>query len=397
MDFQDFDGDEIGIKELLRESIAQSIPGSFSEHPSDPCFIARAYYPLKSRVEDLPLYPQGIPHIIRSWAGLEGDYQREDILFLDLETTGLGRGGNLAFMIGLGYYEGESYVVEQIFLPDPDAEENSFDRLRELCENHSLLVTFNGKTFDVPVLESRLLYHQIWLDLRGIEHLDLLHIARRLWKRRLASCAMESLEFYLLDQSRDHSEDIPGALIPQCYLGYLQTGDVKDINRIFGHNRSDILHTAALFTLICDKCFYPPQDGMDARIDYHALARLYIAQGQEDVAKRILLDLLAASVITADILYELGMIYKREKDIESALQSFEVSADLQHHNAMLEAAKILEKAKEYDKALKLSERLMALQSSAVPIRESLLRDLQKRIDRLRGKIERLAAKAPTMH
>nr|MDK2851583.1 uncharacterized protein [Candidatus Cloacimonadota bacterium] len=388
MNFQEYNGDEIGIKELLRKSVADSIPGSFTDHFSDPCFISRTEYPLKSRVEDLPLCPQGIPPIIKSWAGLEQEYRLEDIIFLDLETTGLRRGSELAFMIGLGYYEHDNYIVEQIFLPDPDAEENSFDRLRELCDSHSLLITFNGKTFDLPVIESRLLYHQIWMDLRSMEHLDLLHIARRLWKRQLPSCAMESLEYYLLDQTRDRSEDIAGALIPQCYLNYLQTGDVDDIIRIFGHNRTDMLHTAALFTLICDKCDYPPQDGLDIRIDYYALAKLYIACGQQGVAKRILLDLLAANVITADILHELGMIYKREKDVASALQSFLIAADLQHHSSLLEAAKILEKEKEYRKALELSERLLALQSRMYPPKERLLQDLHKRIARLKSKLER---------
>ena len=114
---------------------------------------------------------------------------------MDLETTGLRSNGIFAFMIGLGYYENEQYIVEQIFLPDPEAELNSFDRLIELIKEKSLLITFNGKTFDVPVLESRLLYHQIWLNLREMEHLDLLHIARRLWKNKLPSCALETLEF----------------------------------------------------------------------------------------------------------------------------------------------------------------------------------------------------------
>ncbi len=90
-----------------------------------------------------------------NWANLDTSKERkkEDILFL-VETTGLRSNGIFAFMIGLGYYVNEQFIVEQIFLPDPEAEVNSFDRLLELVNEKSLLITFNGKTFDIPVLES---------------------------------------------------------------------------------------------------------------------------------------------------------------------------------------------------------------------------------------------------
>jgi len=384
----DLDTGSIELKELLKESLARTIDGSFSDHKDDPYFITRDSYPMFTKIENLPLYPKEIPDVIKSWAKLDLDheYRKEDILVLDLETTGLGRGGTLAFMIGLGYYEDDAYIVEQIFLPDPDAEENSFDRLRELCEEKSLLITFNGKTFDVPVLESRLLYHQIWLDLREMEHLDLLHIARRLWKQKLPSCALETIEYYILNHIRDQELDISGGDIPQTYFYYLTTGEVDLIRRIFVHNHHDILHTAALFALICDSCKYPPENGMDIRIDYHALARLYISQGQEEIAKRILIDIVAASVITPEVLHELGMIYKREKDLEQALSSFEIATALEFPPAMLEAAKLLEKKRDFARALSLSERLLALEKGRFHPKERICAELEKRIARLQRKL-----------
>lgn len=376
------------LKELLRESLVRQIGGEFSGHQSDPYFYTREGYPMSTKIDNLPLYPQSIPDLVLSWAKLDRAKERsmEDILVLDLETTGLGRGGTIAIMIGVGYYEKGEFFVEQIFLPDPDAEEHSLDRLRELVESHSLLITFNGKTFDVPVLESRLLYHQLWLDIRQMEHLDLLHLARRLWKRKLPSCALETIEYYILGHIRDKELDIEGSDIPQSYFHYLMTGEAEMIKRVFIHNHHDILHTAALFTLICDSCAYPPPGGMDIRIDYHALAKLYQSQGEDAIAKHILVDLLAAGEIRTDVLYDLGLIYKKDSAPEEALDSFAIASDLQHPPSMLEYAKLLEKSMDYPAALKVSERLLALEKGRAMLNHKAIAAVEHRIERLLRKV-----------
>ena len=376
------------LKELLRESLVRQIGGEFSAHKSDPYFYTHDSYPMSTKIDNLPLYPQSIPDLVLSWAKLDRAKERsmEDILVLDLETTGLGRGGTIAIMIGVGYYEKGEFFVEQVFLPDPDAEEHSLDRLRELVESHSLLITFNGKTFDVPVLESRLLYHQLWLDIRQMEHLDLLHLARRLWRRKLPSCALETIEYYVLGHIRDKELDIEGSDIPQSYFHYLMTGEAEMIKRIFIHNHHDILHTAALFTLICDSCAYPPPGGMDIRIDYHALAKLYQSQGEDAIAKHILVDLLAAGEIRTDVLYDLGLIYKKDSAPEEALDSFAIASDLQHPPSMLEYAKLLEKSMDYPAALKVSERLLALEKGRAMLNHKAIAAVEHRIERLLRKV-----------
>ncbi|MCB5262151.1 MAG: ribonuclease H-like domain-containing protein [Candidatus Cloacimonetes bacterium] len=378
----------IEIKELLRESLSRMIPGEFSAHAQDPVFITRQSYPMLTKVDNLPLYPDSIPELILSWAKLDPaqSFTPEDILVLDLETSGLGRGRTVAIMIGLGYYQDGEFFVEQIFLPDFDAEEHSFDRLRQLCETRSLLITFNGKSFDLPVLESRLLYHQIWLNLRDLQHLDLLHIARRLWKRKLPSCALETIEYYVLGHIRDQELDLPGAQVPQTYFHYLATGETKLIKRVFVHNQDDILHTAALFTLICDSCNYPPVNNLDARIDYHALARLYLSQQQPETAKRILQDLLAQGIVNTEVLYELATIYKREKDIEQALATYQLAAELRHPPSMLECAKILERQKDFAGALSLSQDILVIEEGRYMRDSRLIFEVQKRSSRLQKKL-----------
>ncbi len=380
------------LKELLRETLKHSIEGEFSTHSEDPYFYTQKEYPLQTEIEGLTLYPEFIPEVLLNWANLDTSKERkkEDILFLDLETTGLRSNGIFAFMIGLGYYVNEQFIVEQIFLPDPEAEVNSFDRLLELVNEKSLLITFNGKTFDIPVLESRLLYHQIWLNLRAMEHLDLLHLARRLWKNKLPSCALETIEFYILGQIRDKELDIEGGEIPQTYFSFLLNGNPELMQRVFLHNHTDILHTAALFTLICNSISYPPQGGMDSRIDYHSLAMLYQSQNRIDIAKNILEDMLSAGITDKDVLRDLGFIYKKEKDMESALKCFNIASSLNCPVSMHETCIILEKYyKRYGEALNIAEKLKSYLISRPIVNDQKVAAIDKRIARLKLKLNKV--------
>ena len=380
------------LKELLRETLKHSIAGEFSAHSEDPYFYTQKEYPLQTEIEGLTLYPEFIPEVLLNWANLDTSKERkkEDILFLDLETTGLRSNGIFAFMIGLGYYVNEQFIVEQIFLPDPEAEVNSFDRLLELVNEKSLLITFNGKTFDIPVLESRLLYHQIWLNLRAMEHLDLLHLARRLWKNKLPSCALETIEFYILGQIRDKELDIEGGEIPQTYFSFLLNGNPELMQRVFLHNHTDILHTAALFTLICNSISYPPQGGMDSRIDYHSLAMLYQSQNRIDIAKNILEDMLSAGITDKDVLRDLGFIYKKEKDMESALKCFNIASSLNCPVSMHETCIILEKYyKRYGEALNIAEKLKSYLISRPIVSDQKVAAIDKRIARLKLKLNKV--------
>ncbi len=376
------------IRELIHASLRQTVPGEFSIHKDNPYYRTLTPYDMITVIEGLPLYPREVPSILSSWAKLEElDWHPQDFLVLDLETTGLGRGGILAFMIGLGYYEGGQFFVEQIFLPEPDAEVNSFDRVAELMQTRSTFITFNGKTFDIPVLESRLLYNQIWLNLREKQHIDLLHIARRLWKNKAPNCALETLEYYILGHIRDAELDIESGDIPQTYFQYLINGDPELMQRIFIHNQYDILHTAALFTLICDSIADPVKVGSDHRIDYHAVAKLYQSQGRTEEAKIILMELLAQETLTPLIAYDLGAIYKKEKNWCEAARCFELGAELGHPDSLLEMAMHLEnRDKDYRAALELCEKLRGYLLGRINPDPKKLEALGKRVSRLEKKL-----------
>lgn len=190
--------------------------------------------------------------------------------FLDTETTGLAGGaGTAAFLIGVGFVEGDRFVVRQYFMRDYNEEAAMLRALAEDLARFEALVTFNGKMFDVPLLESRFRLNRQRFPLSAAAHLDLLHPARRLWKLRLDSCRLQSLESALLGVARHR--DIPGEEIPHAYFRYVRSRDPRAVGRIFDHNRVDIVSLAALAALACQ--WVSEGRAEDAR-DVFSLARV---------------------------------------------------------------------------------------------------------------------------
>jgi uncharacterized protein YprB with RNaseH-like and TPR domain len=171
-------------------------------------------------------------------------------VFLDTETTGLAGGaGTAAFLIGTGFLEGDHFTVRQYFMRDYNEEPAMLLALASDLARFEHVVTFNGKMFDVPLLEARFRLNRSRFPLSLASHLDMLHPARRLWKLRLESCRLQSLESALLGVTR-HA-DIPGEQIPHAYFRFVRTRDPRAVGRIFDHNRTDIVSLAALLALAC--------------------------------------------------------------------------------------------------------------------------------------------------
>jgi uncharacterized protein YprB with RNaseH-like and TPR domain len=208
--------------------------------------------------------------LARGDEGLELDLSRA--VFLDTETTGLAGGsGTCAFLIGLGYLEDDSFVVRQLFMRDYPEEEAMLHELTDALSRFESLVTFNGKSFDVPLLESRLILSRFRFGISELPHFDLLHPARSLWKARLESCRLTDLEYVLLNLERD--EDVPSELIPSVYFDYVRSGDASRVVRVFNHNCDDILSLVALTVRAAEMLEEdaPPEHPLD---DY-SLGRLF--------------------------------------------------------------------------------------------------------------------------
>ncbi len=173
-------------------------------------------------------------------------------LFLDTETTGLSGGtGTYAFMVGLAWWDSGGLQVEQFFMRDLDEEHSVLLELSERMNERPVLVTFNGKSFDWPLLETRYRMTRAVPAFSPALHLDLLHPARQLWRLRLGSVRLKDLERQVLSgdgRGLDWSrlEDINSSLIPQMYFDYLRGGPAEPLAGVFRHNQMDLRGLAAL-------------------------------------------------------------------------------------------------------------------------------------------------------
>ena len=176
--------------------------------------------------------------------------------FLDTETTGLAGGaGTYAFLIGVGRITSQGFRVRQFFMREFGEESSLLSALTEHLKQFEVLITYNGRTYDQPLLETRYRMARSRPPFASLEHLDLLFGARRLWKLRFDSCRLVDLENQILGVERQG--DLPGELIPYVYFEYLRTQEIGRLLPIFHHNQVDIL-TLACLTAIVPLAFHPP-------------------------------------------------------------------------------------------------------------------------------------------
>jgi len=207
------------------------------------------------------------------------------LAFVDLETTGLAGGtGTLGFLVGVGTFQPDGFRLRQYFLRDPNEEAAMLRSLKLELEQLEGIVSFNGRAFDLPLLEARstIALRERW-RLNEWPHFDLLYPARRLWRRSLADCRLGTLEQSILQVTRAE-EDVPGELIPGMYLEYLRTGDASDMRRVIYHNSVDILSLVGLASGVLDR--YRRQDPADlSGEEALAVARWHQASGRSGSAE----------------------------------------------------------------------------------------------------------------
>ena len=178
------------------------------------------------------------------------------ILYLDTETTGLGGSGTVAFLVGLGYLTDNGFEVHQFLMRDYPEEPYLLRHVAAGLDKFDVLCTFNGTTFDVPLLESRFLMNRMDRNrLLEMPHLDLLHMCRRLWKLRLGRCNLGRLEEVILGKPR--VDDLPGSEVPQRYFTYLKTKRMELLEDILKHNAQDIASLCVLLNHMADLYRHP--------------------------------------------------------------------------------------------------------------------------------------------
>src|SRR5579871_186242 len=301
--------------------------------------------------------------------------------FLDTETTGLSGGsGTCAFLVGVGRITPEGFRVRQFFMRDYGEEASSLDALTRHLEPFRVLITYNGRTFDQPLLETRYRLNRARPPFARMEHLDLLFGARRLWKLRFASCRLVDLENQILGVER-HG-DMPGALIPYVYFEYLRTRQAARMLPVFHHNSIDIL-TLACLTGIVPYAFKNPADApLRHGAEMAGLARWLRQAGETEQALKLFRRAIDAGLpddLMFRTLWDIGMLERKLggdaiptwTDLASARNPFRVKA-------------LEELAKHHEHGEKNHARALELTCEALVYEDSA--DLRKREQRLRKKL-----------
>jgi len=220
---------------------------------------------------------------------LSGDerFRRVDparLAILDCETTGLSGGtGTLAFLLGVGTFAEGGFRIDQIVVDDPAEERAALQQFAAILKGKDAIVSFNGKTFDWPLLEMRFLYHRLDDWPRAPLHCDLLFPARRIFRRRLGGCALQRLESAVLGLA-DRDDDIPGWAIPGRYFQYLRSRDRSALEPILAHNAQDILTLTALLVRLGRAVGNPPAPDEHDPCDLVSVAGVLEDAGHTDRA-----------------------------------------------------------------------------------------------------------------
>lgn len=385
-------GSEIHSGSEYKRSIDEVIQGEWLESHGERVYISRNSYPFGSshgkvifekilRFESLTQF-WGIENINK--------YQLKDFLFIDTETSGLSLGaGSIIFLFGGCFFSEQGLEVIQYFLEDPSSELYFLANIDGLIHNHKCLVSYNGKSFDIPMLRSRMVLNRISYVNLGKDHLDLLHFARNLWKLRMESRRLSDIEKEIMTFQRTEDE-VPGWLVPQLYQDYLTSGDAAPLKGVFYHNENDIVSLAALFThinkMVSDKSNL---DSVNI-LDIISIGTIYQKAGNlslSEVFYKLGLDKGIPLELDYKILRNYANLMKKQNKWMEAIKLWEMAADKNDPDSCIELAKYFEHRElDYNTAAIWVETAMKIVICADGSK-ILMEELKHRKRRLESKID----------
>jgi uncharacterized protein len=338
-----------------------------------------------------------------------GGTQVPPLLFLDLETTGLfGGAGTQAFLVGCAAIDGDSIRVRQFLLPGFEHERAVLNEVQSWSKTHGALVTYNGRSFDVPLIETRFMFHRLPCPLDGVPHLDMLHASRRLWRQRPlttgtpdpddSSCSLAVLEKHIAGLHR--VGDVPGYEIPSRFFRFVRDGDARPLEAVLEHNRLDLISLAAVLARAITLVTRGPGEARSAQEAY-GLARVYERAGAHDNAEASLLRTIdfarrvgAEPEVHAEALRRLAWLRRRARRIHEAAEAWRELASLPRCAASLrrEAREALAIHHEHR-----SKNLQAARQHALELLSDVDANqvrVRYRLDRLERKIARYTATLP---
>jgi uncharacterized protein len=354
-----------GIDQVVRGRV-------YSTHNGE-TYIAEKTYPAEYSYGSSSLLASGQLEALLQYASPSGGSKPGEttcnpnsFTYLDIETTGLmGGTGTYAFLIGVGRFDGNVFRLAQFFMRDPSEETAHLLALEEFLGPCKILVTYNGKSFDAPLLNTRFLAQGWKTPLAGLAHLDLLPLARKFWRARLPSRTLGNIETFILGARRTQ-EDVPGWMIPQIYFDYLRTGDASPLQSVFYHNEMDVLAMAALLNYISKMLQEPPSGPGPAATDLLGMGRFYEDLGRVEDAVQAYQTCLIAGLPESlhwETVHRLSFIKKRRGDFRGAIALWEQAAGAGHLYACVELAKYYEHRRvDYQEALRWTRHALDLLS-----------------------------------
>ena len=330
-----------------------------------------------------------ISHLAELPGELLGGISRDDIpareprrwAFLDTETTGLAGGtGTCAFLVGVGTIDEDGFRVRLFFMRDYDEEPAMLAALSEFLAGYDVLVTYNGKAYDAPLLETRYRLKRLPFPIERMHHLDLLHGARRLWKLRLTSCRLMDLEYEILGVERQG--DLPGELIPYYYFEYLKTKQAFRLVPLLHHNVIDIVSLACLTAVVLPAFDSPTEVDFRHGADMLGLARWLNRSGDHEQALELYRRATSRSLSDENLfaaLWETALLEKKRGDFEAMTA---LLADLTGVANAHRVAACEELAKHYEHRVKdLPQALAFTEQGIEPLGSPELLHRKSRIER----------------
>ena len=371
------------------------ISGAFCSTPlGDVFFTEQAYLP-DYRHGSSPILSSLPLSCIAQWANDTrlSELPLSRFAFLDTETSGLSGGtGTYAFLVGIARFVDDQLVLRQFFMRDPSEEPALLEAVGQFLAPAQALVTFNGKAFDAPLLATRYRLHHVPIPFQDYAHLDLLPLARRLWRDRLESRALKFLEQHILGMSRA-SEEVPGYEIPWLYFDYLRSGDARPLAGVFYHNAMDVVAMAALLAYVNDVMEDPYGGQVEHGLDFVALGKLFEDLGRWEEAARLFEHGLELHLTESDFalaVKRLSILQKRRGDFDEALRLWETAAANGHIYAHVEIAKYYEhKCRDVKTALQWTRSALEhVEQADLPayMRKHWQNELHHRLARLERKV-----------
>ena len=385
------------------------VPGRVEGDGDFGFYLVRNNYPLDARQgavrlnQAFDIIPEHAA-IAACDSDLDG-FDASKAVFIDTETTGLSGGtGTVAFLIGVGYFVEDVFRLDQCFMRDYDDEEPMLAYLDGLFKQAESLVSYNGKSFDVPLLRTRFIQNRIPFRLDALPHFDLVHAARRFWRARLQDCSLGNVEREVLGIRRQG--DVPSAEIPELWLEYLRSRDARKLERVFYHHQMDILSLVALAATISQTLLAGEEGRLEYAEDHLSMVRLHFRQrNYEEVVRQGqgLLEAESGADLRRECLELMGFALKRLARWVDMQETWERLLQ----EAPRDPVACLELAKHHEHRTRNLSEADRLCAEAIAFMEEgggfpgeaylavrYLDALQHRLARIRGKLERAGGANP---